>query len=97
MTGEETCRIEFSRDKSLYNYGDNYGAWLALSRHMGKDRIIEQVEVYPTSKVHDKRPKTDIDYYNAGNVLLVELLMQDGWEVSLRDVGGKVSNMRRML
>jgi hypothetical protein len=97
MDGEETCRIEFSQDRSLYNYGDNYGAWLALSEYMGKDRIIEQVEVYPSGKAHDKSRETDRDFFNAGNVLLVELLMQDGWEVSVRNVEEQVTNMRRML
>lgn len=95
MTDAQTCRIEFSRDKSLYNYGDNYGAWLAFSQYLGEDRIIQQIEVFPTDGVLDERKQNDKDFYNAGNDLLVELLMQDGWEISSKDNGGRVTNMRR--
>jgi hypothetical protein len=92
----ETCRIEFSRDRSLYDFGDNYGAWLALSRYLGTDQIIEQIEVFPTSHAHFTRNQDDSDFYTAGNTMLVSLLMRSGWEISLRDNGGRVTNMQRM-
>jgi hypothetical protein len=96
LTEVKTCRIEFSRDKSLHDYGDNYGAWLALSQYLGKDLIIEQIEVFPTSNALFIRNQDDKDVYKSGNAMLVELLMQSGWEISLRDNGGRVTNMQRM-
>ena len=96
LTEMETLRIEFSRDKDLFNYGDNYGVWLAISQFPGEDRIIEHIEVFPTGRVIYSEKPNDNEYYNAGNILLVELLMQDGWHISLKNKAGRVTNMQRL-
>lgn len=96
MTETETCRIEFTRDKSLFDYGDNNGAWLALSPRTGKDRVIEHIEVFPTDSVLYKGRHSDVDFYNAGNLLLVEILVQDGWKISAKDSEGRVTDMLRV-
>jgi hypothetical protein len=95
MTEAETCRIEFTRDKRLFDYGDNYGAWIALSALLGKDRLVGQIEVFPTDGKLSLGSQSDNDFYNAGNVLLVEILMQDGWKISAKDTEGRVTDMRR--
>ena len=95
MTQSDTCRIEFTRDKSIFDYGNNYGAWLALSPRPGNDRVIGQIEVFPAAGVLSKGRKNDNDFYHAGNVLLVEILLQDGWKISVKDNEGRVTDMRR--
>lgn len=97
MTEMETLRIEFSRDKGLFNYGDNYGVWLAISQFAGEDRIIEHIEVFPTGRANYPDEANDNEYYNAGNVLLVELLMQDGWHISLKNKAGRVTSMQKLV
>ena len=96
MTEVITCRIEFSRDRSLHDFGDNYGAWLALLHYRGEDLIIEQIEVFPTSNALFIRNQDDKDVYKSGNAILAELLMQAGWEIALTDNGDRVTNMQRL-
>lgn len=95
MTQAETCRIEFTRDKRLFDYGDNYGAWIARSTLMGKVRLVGQIEVFATDGRLSMGSQSDNDFYNSGNVLLVEILMQDGWKISAKDNEGRVTDMRR--
>lgn len=95
MTETETLCIEFTRDKGLFDYGDNYGAWIARSGLLGKDRVIGQIEVFRTDGKLSKGSRSDNDFFNAGNVLLVEILMQDGWKISAKDSEGRVTDMRR--
>ena len=95
MTETETLRIEFTRDKGLFDYGDNYGAWIALSGLFGEDRVIGQIEVFRAGGILTRGGRNDNDFYNAGNALLVEILMQDGWKISAKDSGGRVTDMRR--
>ena len=97
MNEVKTCRIEFSRDRRLHDFGDNYGAWLALSQYKGKDRIIEQIEVFPTNKALSIKNQDDKDVYKSGNAMLVKLLMRSGWEISFTDKGGRVTDMQRMI
>ena len=96
MTEAKTCRIEFSRDRRLHDFGDNYGAWLALLQYRGEDLIIEQIEVFPASNALFIRNQDDKDDYKSGNAMLVELLKQAGWEIALTDNGGRVTNMQRL-
>jgi hypothetical protein len=95
MTESESIRIEFSSDKSLFNDGDNYGAWLALSQVSDKERIVEQVEVFSTDSLLYEGRDNDLDFYNAGYVLLIEILMNAGWKISAKDNQGRVSGMRK--
>jgi hypothetical protein len=95
MTETETLRIEFTRDKGLFDYGDNYGAWIALTALLGKDQLIGQIEVFPADGTPSKGSRNDNDFYKAGNVLLVEILMRDGWKISAKDSEGRVTDMRR--
>jgi hypothetical protein len=80
---------------SVTNYGENYGAWVALSQHFGMDRVIAKIEVFPTEMVLDEPGQSDANFYMAGNNLLVEILMRDGWKISVRDGEGRVTDMRR--
>jgi hypothetical protein len=95
MTEAERLHIEFTRDKGLFDYGDNYGAWVALSDLLGKDRVIGQIEVFRAGGILTRGGRNDNDFYNAGNVLLVEILMQDGWKIFAKDSEGRVTDMRR--